>query len=750
MGENDMKPLQASFTAGELSPLLHARVDLARYMTGAAKLENFLVLPQGGIARRPGFSEVLATGSQKPNLVPFRFNSEDTALLAFDGTAAMAVIRDGQEPQTVALTVGSGAASELARLGSEVPPRYAQSGNMIFFAGMLPCTLTRAGAGDWRFERLAITDGPWRSGIGKEPGQKATALYVLDSDTWGVFFEGIANLEELVSVTDTGGSLIRLDFQMGGEIRDSVPAFTQNYVSETILARGTWEFITSGKNWAGTVRVQKSLDNGVTWYTVKASTKALTDDGTNVHFAGEETEEDVLYRVQVDMAENDSAGLEGYEFLVAPYIRSLAFEAFWTRHINGGDEVALKLVTDTHGVDYREVFGAAEADEDEAKEAAQVLDWRFGAWGEERHPRAVAFYQDRLVFAGSAAEPQTIWMSKTGDYKSFGMSDPIRDDDAITLTLAGGDSDGIHSLVAMTDLLAFTGSGEWRIAGSGEQGALSPKAVVAHLQTRIGSKPIQPLVAGSGVVFVQAGGTEVHVLGYNLQTDGYSGSSLSILSGHLFAWKKTKDGPYEANEIVSMAYQQTPDSILWFALADGSMATCTYQPEHEVAAWARQTRASGKALQLAALPSSSPSRGTDLYCVATGIDAEGFAGAEAGTHRIDRLGSRMEENSFSNRPSVLETLSVNFNAQDGSTLANKKLIPRVFLYALRSEHATAAPQSAPHKKKPVAWTWSPEMSVGEVMLDAGFEHGAALRIESVGDEPLTILAVVPLLTSGKV
>jgi hypothetical protein len=109
----------------------------------------------------------------------------------------------------------------------------------------------------------------------------------------------------------------------------------------------------------------------------------------------------------------------------------------------------------------------------------------------------------------------------------------------------------------------------------------------------------------------------------------------------------------------------------------------------------------------------------------------------------------LEEDSFSARPAVLETLSVNFNSENGSILPNKKLIPRVFIYTLRSEHATVAPASAPHKRKPIKWGWSSEMAVGEVMLDAGFEHGAALRIESAGDEPLTILAVVPMFASGK-
>ena len=50
-----MKLMQPSFAKGEISPLLHARVDLAMYHIGLARLKNMIVLPQGGITRRPGF-----------------------------------------------------------------------------------------------------------------------------------------------------------------------------------------------------------------------------------------------------------------------------------------------------------------------------------------------------------------------------------------------------------------------------------------------------------------------------------------------------------------------------------------------------------------------------------------------------------------------------------------------------------------------------------------------------------------------
>lgn len=47
-------PLLTAFNAGELSPKLKGRSDVARYHSGCRILENFIILPQGGVMRRPG------------------------------------------------------------------------------------------------------------------------------------------------------------------------------------------------------------------------------------------------------------------------------------------------------------------------------------------------------------------------------------------------------------------------------------------------------------------------------------------------------------------------------------------------------------------------------------------------------------------------------------------------------------------------------------------------------------------------
>jgi len=50
--------LQASFTSGELSPLLKGRTDLNQYYAGLQTAENVVIVPQGGVKRRPGTEHI--------------------------------------------------------------------------------------------------------------------------------------------------------------------------------------------------------------------------------------------------------------------------------------------------------------------------------------------------------------------------------------------------------------------------------------------------------------------------------------------------------------------------------------------------------------------------------------------------------------------------------------------------------------------------------------------------------------------
>ena len=49
---------QTSFASGELSPLLLGRTDLDQYYKGAQTAENVVIVPQGGVKRRPGLEHI--------------------------------------------------------------------------------------------------------------------------------------------------------------------------------------------------------------------------------------------------------------------------------------------------------------------------------------------------------------------------------------------------------------------------------------------------------------------------------------------------------------------------------------------------------------------------------------------------------------------------------------------------------------------------------------------------------------------
>lgn len=66
--------IQASFNSGEWSPALNARVDLQKYRSGAALLENFFVDYRGGASSRPGTKYIIQAykSSTAVRLIPFQ------------------------------------------------------------------------------------------------------------------------------------------------------------------------------------------------------------------------------------------------------------------------------------------------------------------------------------------------------------------------------------------------------------------------------------------------------------------------------------------------------------------------------------------------------------------------------------------------------------------------------------------------------------------------------------------------------
>lgn len=209
--------------------------------------------------------------------------------------------------------------------------------------------------------------------------------------------------------------------------------------------------------------------------------------------------------------------------------------------------------------------------------------------GAGNFPRAVSYYQQRLVYAGTLNKPQTLWFSKTGVFMNFGYSTPQKDDDAITWTMASNEVNTIMHLVPLKSLLPFTDGAEWLIQGT--TAGFTAKTINGGAESYNGIGQLRPLLIGSSVVYAQERGREITAFGYSLQADGFSGSTISILSPHLI----------EDFSLVDWDYQKIPYHVIWGARSDGAMVTTTYIPEQDVNGWSHQ-HTDGKYLSVCAVP----------------------------------------------------------------------------------------------------------------------------------------------------
>ena len=76
-------PVIESFTAGELSPRLSARLDFSKYPSGLETCENAVPMPEGGVTRRPAsrFVAAEANSSKKGRLLKFEFSTTQAYML---------------------------------------------------------------------------------------------------------------------------------------------------------------------------------------------------------------------------------------------------------------------------------------------------------------------------------------------------------------------------------------------------------------------------------------------------------------------------------------------------------------------------------------------------------------------------------------------------------------------------------------------------------------------------------------------
>ncbi len=227
------------------------------------------------------------------------------------------------------------------------------------------------------------------------------------------------------------------------------------------------------------------------------------------------------------------------------------------------------------------------------------------------YPRAVTMYQQRLVIAGTKTYPNYIWLSRVGDVTNFLPT--VADGDSFTISTSSDQLTNVLHLAQSRGICVMTGGAELVISS---QNSMTPTNTSILEHTSFGStENIKPIKVGSELIFVQRGAERIRTLLYDYSIDSLTSNELTVLASHI----AKKSGGFK-----EMVYCAEPDSIIWFVLGNGKLASLTLNREQSVIAWSTHD-IGGTVLSLTSLPST------------TGADRLYFLVNRNGTVQIEQM-----------------------------------------------------------------------------------------------------------------
>ena len=506
-----------SFVSGELGSKLDGRTDFDKYRTGCKTLENFLVHPQGAATRRVGtqFISEVKTSANKTRLIPFEFSTTQTYILEF-GNQYIRFYKDKGQ------ILSGGSAYEIASpyLTAELfEIKFAQSADVLYICHPNHAVrkLSRTGHTSWTLEELLFTYGPFLDDNTETTTLSSSAISGNSVTITASAITGINNNTGF-QTTDVG-RLVSIGYGLGyAEItaRTSTTVVTAD-ILETLAPKVNPSKLSKEISASDTTIVVDKIDDYAATGTIRIDDELITYTGK-------------------DAATRSFTGCtRGTSSTTAVTHRTLAF-VYSTENI-------------------------------------ATTKWKLGAFSNfSGHPACVSFFEQRLVFAGTNTEPQTIYFSKSGDYENFATGTLA--DDAMIYTIASNQVNRVRYLKAQRTLIIGTTGGEFTVTADGTDAAVTPTNLTIKKQSSFGTADVDALPVGNAVIFLQKAKRKFRELAYNFDSDGYVAPDLTILNDAV-----TDSG------INEFTYQQEPSSILWAVRDDGILIGLTYQRSENVVAW---------------------------------------------------------------------------------------------------------------------------------------------------------------------
>ena len=599
-------PRYTNWTAGELSDRLDGRTDLTRYFNGAKSLENFIVYPAGGAARRPGtkFLHEVKVSANAARLIPFEFNttSANTYILEF-GNNYFRVYQDGGIVTETGKTI-SGATKANPVVITATSHGFSNGDHVIIasVAGMTELNGVTGIVANKTTNTFELTDvdGTNINSTGfttyTSGGTASRIVEVTTTYTTAQLPEiKVTQSADVMFVTHNDHPVRKIqrtsntDWSISDVSFINGPYLDENATTTTLTPNGRSGSITltaSSSTFASTdVGRLVKIYNGYAKITAFTSATVVT--------ATVQTDELGVAEILPTYASNTISFVEGdpsgtgsshndfirdsnKQFVIEGFTEGMTITASGASNgANNRDYEIVKVTSDE--------ITLVPVDDVVAESASNTItlvgklnatdEFSLGAFSETTgFPRACAFYEQRLVFAGTTSQPQALFFSVAGDFEN--MTESTSDSSAMNYTIGSNQVNRILYLASSRSLIVGTTGGEFVVRASGNDEPVSPTNIQIKQQASYGSADIQPVQAGTYTLFVQRAKRKIRELGYVFDTDSFQAVDLTILADHV-----TETG------VLELAYQQEPFSIVWGTTTDGRLIGLTYRREEQVVAW---------------------------------------------------------------------------------------------------------------------------------------------------------------------
>jgi len=541
-------PILQTFDAGELSPLLAARTDLAKYPNGCSVLENFLPLVQGPAVRRGG-TQYIDTVKGRSLLVTFQVSEHIGYMMVFshqriDVYANHGILIDGGVPVVISTPYD---VNDLFHEDGTCALRVVQSVDVMYlFHRKYPLhKLIRTGATTFTLQVVELSGGPFDNMNANE------AITVSASAALGTV---TLTASHNIFTPDHVGNLFHLESQDATGIKP--------WAVYQEVAVGDMR------------RVERRVYECTATGPANSEGPPVTGNQTPVHTEGEAWDGDGKPIV------NDSRGCIGvkWKFLHAGLgiVRIIGFISATQVQVAVISRLPVDVVQDN-------------PDFKASSKWAHSLFSSVNGW-----PEHGTFWRNRLVLI----KDRRIAMSVSGDFENFAerVNGQVQTDAAIVQTLNARQLNPVRWVTASDELILGTEGEEWVIAPMQPNQAVGPDNVLAERRTTYGSRAVQPVEIGGKILFVQNSGRVLRDYEFRFESDNYGSGEITKLNPQILS-----------SGVVDMAYQRDPDNTIWAVRADGLLVGCTYDQEpqrSDVYAWHRHPMTNGfvEAVQTCSAP----------------------------------------------------------------------------------------------------------------------------------------------------